>query len=131
MSVNYGKLFKLLIDKKLSNADLVKAAGISANIITRLKKDEYISVDDDGYIAMMPKGKQFAEQLYERHTVLTNMLISLGVDEETATEDACRIEHVISDKSFNAVKKHYAEFSTWRGSPANVTFPEGASSSYS
>ena len=75
-----------------------------------LKKSEHISVDADGYIAMTPKGEQFAEQLYERHTVLTNMLMALGIDEETASEDACRIEHVISDKSFSAVKKHYLDY---------------------
>ncbi len=75
-----------------------------------LKNSEYIFVDDDGYIGMTPKGKQFAEQLYERHTVLTNMLIALGIDEETASEDACRIEHVISEKSFAAVKKHYLNY---------------------
>lgn len=75
-----------------------------------LKKSEHISVDSDGFIRMTQKGKQFAEQLYERHTVLTNMLMALGIDEETATEDACRIEHVISDKSFAAVKKHYLDY---------------------
>ena len=75
-----------------------------------LKKSEHISVDSDGFITMTQKGKQFAEQLYERHTVLTNMLMALGIDEETATEDACRIEHVISDKSFAAVKKHYLDY---------------------
>lgn len=51
-----------------------------------------------------------AEQLYERHTVLTRMLVSFGIDEATATEDACRIEHVISDASFEAVKKHYQTY---------------------
>jgi Mn-dependent DtxR family transcriptional regulator len=56
---------------------------------------------------MTNKGKQFAEQLYERHTVLSNMLIALGVDKKIATEDACRIEHVISDKSFEAIKKYF------------------------
>ena len=75
-----------------------------------LKNAEYISVDGDGYITMAPKGAQVAEQLYERHTVLTNMLVALGVDEETATEDACRIEHVISDQSFAAVKAHYLNY---------------------
>ena len=75
-----------------------------------LKKSEHISVDSDGFITMTPKGEHFAEQLYERHTVLTNMLMALGIDEETATEDACRIEHVISDKSFAAVKKHYLDY---------------------
>ena len=75
-----------------------------------LKRSEHISVDSDGYIEMTPKGRAFAEQLYERHTVLSNMLMALGVDEETATEDACRIEHVISDKSFAAVKEHYFNY---------------------
>ena len=75
-----------------------------------LKKGEYIAVDADGYITLSPAGKQLAEQLYERHTVLSNMLMILGVDEKTATEDACRIEHVISEQSFDAVKKHYLDY---------------------
>ena len=75
-----------------------------------LKKDEYVSVDEEGYISLTLCGKQIAEQLYERHTVLTNMLMALGIDEKTATEDACRIEHVISEKSFAAVKKHYLDY---------------------
>lgn len=75
-----------------------------------LKKSEHISVDGDGYITMTEKGKRHAEQLYERHTVLTNMLIALGVDEKTAADDACRIEHVISEKSFVAVKEHYLNY---------------------
>lgn len=75
-----------------------------------LKKSEHILVDPDGYITLTQKGETLAEQLYERHTVLTNMLMALGVDEETATEDACRIEHVISEKSFAAVKEHYFNY---------------------
>ena len=75
-----------------------------------LKKGEYITVDSDGYISLTSTGKELAEKLYERHTVLTNMLMALGIDKETATEDACRIEHVISDKSFNVVKKHYFDY---------------------
>lgn len=75
-----------------------------------LKKSEHISVDGDGYITMTDKGMRVAEQLYERHTVLTNLLMALGVDEETATEDACRIEHVISEKSFSVVKEHYLHY---------------------
>lgn len=72
-----------------------------------LKKNNYILVDINGYILLTDLGKKIAEQLYERHTVLSSMLISLGVDEKTATEDACRIEHVIGEKSFEAIKKHY------------------------
>lgn len=71
-----------------------------------LKSGGYISVDESGHVTLTDLGKKTAEQLYERHTVLTKMLMDLGVDEKTATDDACRIEHVISDKSFEAVKAH-------------------------
>lgn len=83
-----------------SKPSVSRAVGI-------LKRHEYIVVDDDGFIVMTQKGKDSAEKLYERHTVLTKMLMSLGIDEKTATEDACRMEHVISDQSFEAIKKHY------------------------
>ena len=59
---------------------------------------------------MTSTGKEIAEKIYERHTVISNMLMALGVDEKTATEDACRIEHVISDESFNLIKKHYFNY---------------------
>lgn len=75
-----------------------------------LKSGEYIAVDEEGYITMTPSGMQVAEQLYERHTILTNMLTDIGVNEETAAEDACRIEHVISDESFAALKKFYLNY---------------------
>ena len=101
-------------NEKIRSIDVGAYLGYTKPSVSRavglLKKSEHILVDSDGYITMTPKGKEFAEQLYERHTVLTNMLIALGVDEETATEDACRIEHVISDKSFAAVKKHYLNY---------------------
>ena len=72
-----------------------------------LKKDGYIEVDKDGYISLTQAGKDMANKIFERHTVLTKMLVSLGVDDETAAEDACRMEHVISDTTFNAMKKHF------------------------
>ena len=71
-----------------------------------LKNDGYILVDKDGYISLTEFGKQTAERIFERHTILTNLLTSFGVDEETASEDACRMEHVISDISLSAIKKH-------------------------
>ena len=83
-----------------SKPSVSRAVGI-------LKRHEYIVIDDDGFIVMTQKGKDSAEKLYERHTVLTKMLMNLGIDEKTATEDACRMEHVISDQSFEAIKKHY------------------------
>jgi Mn-dependent DtxR family transcriptional regulator len=101
-------------NEKIRSIDVGAYLGYSKPSVSRaiglLKSSEHILVDRDGYITMTPKGKDFAEQLYERHTVLTNMLIELGVDEETATEDACRIEHVISEKSFAAVKEHYLHY---------------------
>ena len=100
--------------EKIRSIDVGAYLGYTKPSVSRavglLKKSEHISVDADGYITMTPKGEQFAEQLYERHIVLTNMLMALGIDEETASEDACRIEHVISDKSFAAVKKHYLDY---------------------
>ena len=61
---------------------------------------------DDGYITLTEKGMEIAQTMYERHTVLSQWLISLGVDEKIAVEDACRIEHVISKESFDALKNH-------------------------
>ena len=100
-------------NKKVRAIDICAYLGYTKPSVSRavgiLKRNNYIVVDGDGYISMTEEGKQIAENLYERHTVLTNMLISLGVDEKTATEDACRMEHVISDKTFNAIKKHYSK----------------------
>ena len=71
-----------------------------------LKKQDFILMDRDGYITLTEKGLKTAEKIYERHTVISKMLTDLGIDEKTATEDACRIEHVISDKTFEARKGH-------------------------
>lgn len=71
-----------------------------------LKRDNYINVDKYGYITLTEKGLLVAQKIYERHTVLSKVLMMLGVDEETAAEDACKIEHVISDKSFHCLKKY-------------------------
>ena len=72
-----------------------------------LKNNGYIEIDNEGYIILTDKGLKIAEKMSERHTLLSNWLISLGVNPDIATEDACRIEHVISDESFNLIKKHY------------------------
>ena len=73
-----------------------------------LRENGYIQVDAGGMITLLPKGEEIAERIYERHTFLTEFLISLGVDKETATEDACKIEHDISQTSFDAIKAHVA-----------------------
>ena len=70
-----------------------------------LREKMLINIDKDGFISLTEEGQAIADTIYERHTFLSVWFMHLGVDEKTATEDACRIEHVISEKSFNALKK--------------------------
>ena len=74
-----------------------------------LKEGGFLSVDADGFLSLTPSGKEIAESLYERHTLLTELLVRLGVDLETATEDACKIEHNLSEASFAAIKNHFMD----------------------
>ena len=71
-----------------------------------LKSGGYILVDGDGFITLTEAGKEVAQKIYERHTILAGLLVRLGVSRETAAEDACRLEHAISDESFEAIKRH-------------------------
>ena len=71
-----------------------------------LRENEHITVTKEGFIYLTPTGTEIAEMIYERHEMLTNWLVSLGVDREIASEDACKIEHVISKESFEAIKNH-------------------------
>lgn len=77
--------------------------------VSLLRQGGYITVDSDGYLHLTDLGEQIATKIYERHTLLTEFLIQLGVDQETAEADACKIEHDISDKSFEAIKRHVNE----------------------
>ena len=112
----YLEAIYVLLQKndKIRSIDVGAYLGYTKPSVSRaiglLKNSEHITVDSDGYIKMTTNGEQFAEQLYERHTVLTIMLMALGVDEVSATEDACRIEHVISANSFAAVKEQYLNY---------------------
>lgn len=72
----------------------------------KLKEGSYIIIDGDGYIAFTEKGRRIAEKIYDRHTTLTTFLVHLGVDPKTAAEDACKMEHDISDNTYEAIKKH-------------------------
>ena len=77
-----------------------------------LRENGYIQVDANGFISLTESGLKIAEMIYERHTLFTDWLISLGVSPETAVEDACRIEHVISPETFDAIKRHAQSKST-------------------
>lgn len=72
-----------------------------------LRQQNYIAVSPEGYITLTEKGEVIGRMIYERHTVLSAVIQALGVDADTAAEDACRIEHVISDTTFNAIRTHY------------------------
>jgi len=102
-----------MLSKKKSDVhaiDVSEYLGYSKPSVSRamgiLKSGGYIVVDKDSHIKLTQEGLIVAQAMYERHTMLTKFLISIGVDEETASEDACKIEHVISEKSFEAMKKH-------------------------
>ena len=90
--------------------DVGEEMGYSKPSVSRamslLKEGGYIVIDKDGSITLTEAGLALAEKIYERHTLITNFLISIGVDEETAALDACKMEHSISDVSFEAIKKH-------------------------
>ncbi len=76
----------------------------------RLRENGYITMDKDGLITLTEKGMSIAESMYERHKLLTQFLIYLGVDAVTAREDACKIEHDISDETFEAMKRHVQQY---------------------
>ncbi len=90
--------------------DVGEYMGFSKPSVSRaiglLKSGGYVSSDKDGFLSLTDIGLEVASKIYERHTVLTAMLVSMGVDKETAAEDACRMEHAISDKSLQAIKNH-------------------------
>ena len=93
------------------SVDVSEYLGYSKPSVSRamgiLRTGEYITVDKDGAITLTDTGREIAEKIYERHTVLTRVLMRMGVEEETAVADACKMEHAISDESFEAIK-HWA-----------------------
>ena len=93
--------------------DICDRLGYSKPSVSRamglLKNGNFITIDKDGSIFLTDEGRTVAEKIYERHMLLTQFLVSLGVDEQTASEDACKLEHNISDVSFNAIKKFTAK----------------------
>ena len=106
----------LILKKRNGNVrsiDIAREMDLSKPGVSRamgiLKNKEFITVDEDGAIHLTEEGSKLAKKIYERHRVLTEALMYLGVDEKTAAEDACRIEHDISEKTFTKIKKHLRE----------------------
>ena len=95
--------------------DIGNHLGYSKPSVSRalgvLKEKGYIEKSDAGAIKLTKAGEKVAKTIYERHNILSTLFMNLGVDEKTATEDACRIEHYISDKTFKAIKSHMAQYS--------------------
>lgn len=105
----------LVLSKKgiVRSIDIAKEMNFSRPSVSvtihNLEKENYVTINDDSSITLTPKGIEIAERIYERHTVLSSLLESLGVNKETAEADACKIEHVISIETFECLKKHLAQ----------------------
>ena len=97
-------------DQTVRSIDVAKYMGFSkpsvSRAVGRLKEQGYITVDAEGNILLSDSGGAIAEKIYERHQVLSALLMRLGVSEQTAADDACKIEHDISDETFEAIKRH-------------------------
>ncbi len=95
--------------------DVAEYMGFSKPSVSRavgiLKSGGFINVDKSGFLTLTESGREVACKIYERHTLISKFLVSLGVSESVATEDACKMEHYISDDSFNAIKKHIEQMS--------------------
>ncbi len=93
--------------------DIVNEMGFSKPTVSvamkKFRENGYVVVDDDGNISLTAEGQAIAENIYEKHMVLAKMLMNLGVDETIAYQDACRMEHCLSDESFTAIKRHMGE----------------------
>lgn len=112
-SENYLETILMLQQKRgqVRSIDIAEELSVTKPSVSvamkKLRTNGYISVDKDGYITLNDSGREIAERMYERHTLLTSWLSALGVAPETASEDACRIEHVISVDTFEALKNHF------------------------
>lgn len=109
---NYLETILMLKEKRgfVRSVDIAKELGFSKPSISRamslLKENGYITMDEDNFISLTPAGEEVAKQIYERHELLSQWLMRLGVSKETALQDACKMEHVISAESFEKIKAH-------------------------
>ncbi|QSX06070.1 metal-dependent transcriptional regulator [Sedimentibacter sp. zth1] len=104
----------LVLSKKLGQVrsiDIVNESGYSKPSVSiamkKLRENECITVDSDGFIKLTSKGMEIASNIYDKHTYITKFLVLLGVNEQIAKEDACKIEHDISEESFKCIKNYY------------------------
>lgn len=102
-----------VLSQKIGNVrslDVAEYMGFSKPSVSRavglLKEGGYLVSDSNGYLVLTALGEERARKIYERHTILSEVLVAIGVDPKIAAEDACRVEHVISDETFDAVKRH-------------------------
>ena len=90
--------------------DIVHELGVSKPSVSiamrNLRENGYLQMDDDGYITLLPPGEKIAQRIYERHKLLTQVFIQLGISPETAATDACKVEHDLSDETFEKIKAH-------------------------
>lgn len=95
---------------EVRSVDIARELGVTkpsvSNAMKVLREGSFIKMDENGFITLTEDGRYVAEKIYEKHLVLTEWLKSLGVDEKVSEQDACKIEHVISDESFSALKEH-------------------------
>jgi len=109
---NYLETILILSKKKpvVRSVDIAEELGFKKSSVSvamkNLRIKEHITVTKEGFIYLTDSGREIAEMIYERHELLSDWLMRLGVDKDIATEDACRIEHVISKESFDAIKRH-------------------------
>ena len=114
----YLETLYILSQKTLNvrSVDVGTYMGYSKPSVSRaiglLKKDGFINMDGQGYLTLTAAGEKRAKVIYERHLLLSQLFVNIGVDEKTANEDACRIEHYISEKTFDAIKNHVKQFGT-------------------
>ena len=109
---DYLEMMLMLQEKHgyIRSVDIAAALGVSKPSVSyaakRLRENGYIAMADDSRITLLPKGREIAERIYERHRVLTRLFVSLGVDEKTAQEDACKVEHDLSEETFDAIRRY-------------------------
>ena len=100
--------------EKVRSIDIVNELEYSKPSVSvamkNLRAKGFILMDEDGYITLTEKGRKVADTMYERHVAISDWLIFLGVDKKTAVQDACKMEHVVSEKSFLAIRKHIKEW---------------------